>query len=241
MTYSRPSRRFTTKISAKLKTKVHQNINGILPLWSFFFNKNHVCIWCTLLLLQKMYLMVTYNFAKMGNKSWNSCGVNYCFNALKPGPWFNIKMPSYQYRKSHCGGKMAARSSYFQNGNSCTVNTLRPRQNGRHFTDDTFKRIFVNENVRILIEISLKFVTKGPINNIPAMVQIMSWRRPGDKPLSEPMMVCLPTHACVTRPQWVKMHFYITRSLVTHICVGSLVITGSGKGLCQIKPMLTDC
>ena len=82
-------------------------------------------------------------------------------------------------------------------------NPLRPRQNGRHFADDTFKRIFVNENVRILIEISFKFVPKGPINNIPALVQIMVWRRPGDKPLSEPMMVCLPTHICVTRPQWV--------------------------------------
>ena len=79
-----------------------------------------------------------------------------------------------------------------------------PRQNGRHFADDTFKRIFVNENVRILIEISLKFVPKGPINNIPSLVQIMAWRRPFDKPLSEPMMVCLPTHICVTRPQWVK-------------------------------------
>ena len=31
----------------------------------------------------------------------------------------------------------------------------------------------------------------------------MTWRRPGDKPLSEPMMVCLLTHICVTRPQWV--------------------------------------
>ena len=34
----------------------------------------------------------------------------------------------------------------------------------------------------------------------------MAWRRPGDKPLSEPMMVRLPTHICVTRPQWVKVH-----------------------------------
>ena len=50
------------------------------------------------------------------------------------------------------------------------VNTLRPRQNGRHFTDDTFKRIFLNENVRISIKISLKFVPKAPINNIPALV-----------------------------------------------------------------------
>ena len=32
----------------------------------------------------------------------------------------------------------------------------------------------------------------------------MAWRRPGDKPLSEPMVVRLPTHICVTRPQWVK-------------------------------------
>ena len=89
-------------------------------------------------------------------------------------------------------------------GTYISVKPLRPRQNGRHFTDDTFKRIFVNENVRVLIEISLKFVPKGPINNIPALIQIMAWRRPGDKPLSEPMMVCLPTHICVTRPQWVK-------------------------------------
>ena len=33
----------------------------------------------------------------------------------------------------------------------------------------------------------------------------MVWRRPGDKPLSEPMMVSLLTHICVTRPQWVKV------------------------------------
>ena len=39
-----------------------------------------------------------------------------------------------------------------------TFNTLRPRQNGRHFADDIFKWIFLNENVWIPIEISLKFV-----------------------------------------------------------------------------------
>ena len=77
--------------------------------------------------------------------------------------------------------------------------TLRPRQNGRHFTDDIFKRIFMNENIWIPIKISLKFVHKGSIDNIPALVQIMAWRHPGDKPLSEPIMVNLPTHICVTR------------------------------------------
>ena len=83
-------------------------------------------------------------------------------------------------------------------------NTLRPRQNGRHVADDIFKCIFLNENVWIPIKISLKFVPKDLINNIPALVQIMAWRRPGDKPLSESMMVSLPTHICVTRPQWVS-------------------------------------
>ena len=51
-----------------------------------------------------------------------------------------------------------------------TFNTLRPRQNGRHFADGTFRLIFLNENVKISTKISLKFVPMGPINNIPALV-----------------------------------------------------------------------
>ena len=42
--------------------------------------------------------------------------------------------------------------------------------NGRHFPDDIFKCIFLNENVSISIKISLKFVPKGPFNNITALV-----------------------------------------------------------------------
>ena len=72
----------------------------------------------------------------------------------------------------------------------------------QHFAVDIFKCIFFNENVWISIKISLKFVPKGPINNIPALVQIMAWHRPVDKPLSEPMMVRSMMHICVTRPQW---------------------------------------
>ena len=89
-------------------------------------------------------------------------------------------------------------------GCSIHINILRPRQNGRHFADDIFKWIFLNENVWIPIKMSLKIVPQGPINNILTLVQIMAWRRPGDKPLSGPMMVRLPTHICVTRYQWVK-------------------------------------
>ena len=89
-------------------------------------------------------------------------------------------------------------------GSCVHINTLRPRQNGRHFADDIFKCIFLNENVWISIGISLKFVPRGPINNIPALVQIMAWRQSGYKPLSEPMMSILLTHIYVTRPQWVN-------------------------------------
>ena len=171
---------------------------------------------------------------------------------IYPGPLFNIKMSSYQYRKSHCGDKTVVRSSYLHKGISYTgkmaslywdgpqdpiyercnssspsaaymcqwirstlvqimawhwkntvcemaailsrgrwVNTLRPRQNGRCFAYDTFKCIFLNENIIISIEISLQFVPMVRINNIPALVQIMAWHRPGDKPLSGPVMVCL--------------------------------------------------
>ena len=83
------------------------------------------------------------------------------------------------------------------------VNSLRPRQNVRHFPDDIFNCIFLNENVWISSKITLKFVPKGRSNNIPALVQIMAWRRPGDKPLFEQMIVSFLTHICVTRPQWV--------------------------------------
>ena len=79
-------------------------------------------------------------------------------------------------------------------------NTLRLRQNGRHFPDDIFKRIFLNENVWIPIKISLKFVPKGPIKNIPALVQI---RRQAIIWSNDSLLM----HICITRPQWVKSSY----------------------------------
>ena len=72
--------------------------------------------------------------------------------------------------------------------------TLMSRQNGRHFTVDIFKCIFLNENVWISLKIILRFVPKVPVNNIPALVQIMAWHWPGDRSLSETMIVSLLTH-----------------------------------------------
>ena len=54
--------------------------------------------------------------------------------------------------------------------------------------NDISKCIFMNEKFYISIRISLKFVPKGTIDNKIALVQVMAWRRTGDKPLSETML-----------------------------------------------------
>ena len=99
---------------------------------------------------------------------------------------------------------------------------LRPRQNVRHFTDDVFKCIFLNENVWIPIKFSRKFVPRCRINNISALVQIIARQHPGDKPLSEPMMVKLMMHICITRPQWVNKDYENSRQMTMICSVGYL-------------------
>ena len=94
--------------------------------------------------------------------------------------------------------------SFNASGMFLIVNSLRLRVNRHPFAEYILKCIFLNENEWILPWISLKFVPKVRFNNIPELVQIMAWRRPGDKPLSETMMVSLVMHICVTRPQWVN-------------------------------------
>ena len=92
------------------------------------------------------------------------------------------------------------------------VNELRPRQNGCYFPDDIWSYLLLNENIWISIKISLKFVPKGPIDHIPALVQIMAWHHPGNKPLPEPTMISLLSHICITLLQWV-MQCYISFSV----------------------------
>ena len=87
-----------------------------------------------------------------------------------------------------------------------SINTLRPRK-----VAISFQRTFSNAfSWKKIYKFGLKFHWSFFLRVQLTMfhhwylVQIMAWRRPGDKPLSEPMMVRLPTHICVTRPQWVK-------------------------------------
>ena len=95
------------------------------------------------------------------------------------------------------------------------VDSLRPRRNRRHFSDDIFKCIFLNGNIWISIKMSLKLVPKSPIKIIPALVQIMAWCWPGDKPLSEPMVVRSLKHMRHAGDEWVEKK---TRMYFTVIC-----------------------
>ena len=69
------------------------------------------------------------------------------------------------------------------------INTLRPTQNDRCFADEVLEYNLLKGHVWISPKISLKFVPKGQMNNIPALVHVMPWHQSGDRPLYEPVMV----------------------------------------------------
>ena len=83
---------------------------------------------------------------------------------------------------------------------------LPPGQNSRHFRRRHFKCIFLYKNDRIPIWISMKFVPRCPIDNITAFVQLMAWRRPGDKPITEPMLTHFIDAYMGHSGRWVKNH-----------------------------------
>ena len=110
--------------------------------------------------------------------------------------------------------------------------TFRQRRNGRHYTDDIFNCIFFNQNVWIPIQISLKFVPNGPINNIPALVQIMAWWWPGDKPLSERWLVYRHIYASLGLNE-------LTSSVNSTLAVGLVWIYMCGGNTTIIQRPLT--
>ena len=83
---------------------------------------------------------------------------------------------------------------------------------GRDKMADISQTIFSNIfSSKKMFEFRLKFhwnlFLRVQLTKIPALFQIMAWRRPGDKTLSEAMLVSLLTHKCFTRPQWVKCSY----------------------------------
>ena len=122
-------------------------------------------------------------FALMETRTIMSPG---CFRSFRPklGNWLRLRWsimsltrnPQLDLKRTgmcHCSDQMLS------------FNTLRPRQNGRHFADDIFTCIFMNENVCTSIEISPNFVPREPIDNKSTLVQVMAWHRTGDNWVSD--------------------------------------------------------
>ena len=100
--------------------------------------------------------------------------------------------------------------------------------------------IFLNA----MCEFRLRFIWFVPevrINNIPALVQMMAWRHPGDKPLSEPMMAILLTHIYASHSLTELIAMTVTMTfdtntvmeIFTHILQGCF--TGNDAITWQIK------
>ena len=81
-----------------------------------------------------------------------------------------------------------------------------------------FKPILVTGDRGITCKIALIWMSPDLTDDKSILAQVMAWRRSGDKPLSESMMVSSLTHICVTRPQCVKKEHTI-QACVKKICI----------------------
>ena len=96
------------------------------------------------------------------------------------------------------------------------LNTLTPRQNGRHFAYDIFHSIFLNENSHISIELSVNFVPSVQLT------LFNHWFRYWLDASNYRKQWCnvLLTHICVTRLQWVSnSNLTKSHSLITSVSV----------------------
>ena len=59
----------------------------------------------------------------------------------------------------------------------------------------------------------MKFVPKDLVYNIPALGQTMAWRPPGDKPLSEPMIVYWRIYAQLGLNELIKLNKLCVRDI----------------------------
>ena len=125
---------------------------------------------------KKIKTMMSLKAMDLDSHVWCPCSM-----AILGHTWWvtNVGWLIINHINHHSNLSHLAINTLRQKQNRCH-NTSRLRQNRRHFADTIFKCIFLNENVWIFINISLKFVPKGPIDNIPALVQIMAWRWQGD-------------------------------------------------------------
>ena len=144
-----------------------------------------------------------------------------------------------QTNSSNCIDYWSREWSGFSNGQ---INSFHLDKMAAILADDKFSCNFVNENDRIPIQISLKFVPRNPIDSKPALVQVMAWCWSGDKPLPEPMLIQFTDGALEGGVKTIQKYNNITSYFLvlfvsthwgraTHICVSKLTIIGSDNGV----------
>ena len=126
---------------------------------------------------------------KAGDIVSNTWNTNLCVWWLSGRLHHVIKVPCISPFLLSCYYKHLSNCFYWWDADKSYSLTYPPLDKmAAILADDIFKCIFVNDNDRIPIQISLKFVPMSPIDNKPALVQVMAWRRIDDNPLPEPMM-----------------------------------------------------
>ena len=156
---------------------------------------------CWLIISEVLWHSTEGNFIGTPQNSYPWSEFDKIREAFHRGQWVNFRTLSLTLKKSYnrhqqkgweqtfkSGPKIMSVNSLTSRRCGCNINSSLPGQNGFLFADDIFRCILRNEKFCISIKISLKFVAKFPIDNNLALLQIMAWRRIGDKPLSRPML-----------------------------------------------------
>ena len=176
----------------------------------------------------------------------NYC-ISNCKNALairqfftKPLNWW-LWIPAWGWLWPNIGFYISSYICLFRvHRNLMLVVVTHPtEQNGSHFADNIFKCRFLNEKFCILIQISLKFVPNGSIDNMSVWFQIMAWCRTGDKPFSEPMLSqFIDAYMCDIARRWVNSPASGDTIKLVNIGSGNGLVPSGTKPL--PKPMLTS-
>ena len=103
----------------------------------------------------------------------------------------------------------------------------------------SFKCTFLNKKCGIFIQVSSKFVAKGPIDNTSVLVRVMALQWTGDKSLPEPMLTISPSHICGIMEKGVKTGSRVPLGWYIRVCLHVWVSKCRCMRLCSI-PMLYD-
>ena len=116
----------------------------------------------------------------------------------------------YKYKYKYTGKNLIKyKYKYKYSSSNTNTNTQWGRYKIAAILQKTYSNSLYCKKSVSFIQISLKIVSKGPIYNKPALVQIMAWRWVDNKPLSDQWWPGLLMHKCITRPKWVNVKWSV--------------------------------